>query len=74
MEIGNLAIIDIKQNTAYHYESVTTPSSHKAHIEDDRTVVDHYADLIVERASRLAELSTILVVDGYFAKRKFVDK
>lgn len=74
MEIGNLAIIDIKQNTAYHYEAVTTPSSHKEHIDDDRTVVDHYADLIIQRASSLVELSTILVVDGYFAKRKFVDK
>lgn len=25
LEIGNLAIIDVKQNTAYHLESVTTP-------------------------------------------------
>jgi len=74
LEIGSLAIIDIHQNTAYHYESINSPSSTKDKIEDGRTIVDHYAELIVSRAEGLQTLSSILAVDGYFAKKKFVDK
>lgn len=73
LEIGSLAIIDIKQNTAYHYESINSPSSSKEKIENDRTIVDHYAELIVQRAAGLETLSLVLVVDGYFAKKKFVN-
>lgn len=73
LEIGSLAIIDIHQNTAYHYESVNSPSSAKEKLKEGRTIVDHYAELIVQRAEGLQALSSILVVDGYFAKKKFVD-
>ncbi|MEM9548917.1 MAG: transposase [Bacteroidota bacterium] len=73
LEIGSLAIIDIQQNTAYHYESITTPSSSREKIKDGRTIVDHYADLIIQRAEELVGLSLVLVVDGYFAKKKFVN-
>ena len=74
LEIGSLAIIDIHQNTAYHYESINSPSSRKEKIEEGRTIVDHYSELIVSRAEGLQSLSHILAVDGYFAKKKFVDK
>lgn len=32
------------------------------------------AELLVERSRQLEQLSTTLVVDGYFAKRKFIDR
>ncbi|MEM8780834.1 MAG: transposase [Cyanobacteria bacterium P01_G01_bin.49] len=73
LEIGSMAIIDIKQNTAYHYESINSPSSRKEKIKDGRTMVDHYAECIVHRAEGIQSLSLVLVVDGYFAKKKFVN-
>jgi len=72
LEIGGLAIIDINQNTAYHYESVNTPNNYSDKNEG-KTLVDHYAELIIERKGGLEKLSTILAVDGYFAKKKFID-
>ena len=74
LEIGSLAIIDIQQNTAYHYESINSPSSRKEKVEGGKTIVDHYAELIEQRAEGLQELSKVLAVDGYFAKKKFVDR
>jgi hypothetical protein len=73
LEIGSLAIIDIQQNTAYHYESINSPRSSREKTKDKKTIVDHYAKLIVRRAEELRALSLVLVVDGYFAKKKFVD-
>ena len=34
MEIGNFAVIDVQQNTAYHLLAVTTPSAKHNKIED----------------------------------------
>jgi len=38
-----------------------------------KTMTDHYAQLIVERAPKLEVLSKYLAVDGYFYKQKFID-
>ena len=75
LEIGSLAVLDVNQNTAYHLESVTTPSDVSKRTENGQgiTLVDHYAQTILERKGELLKLSSIMVVDGYFAKRKFVD-
>lgn len=74
LEIGGIAAVDIKQNTAYHLEAIQTPSAKRQSIHSDYTLVDHYADLIISKSSELGELSHILVADGYFAKYKFVQK
>lgn len=73
LEIGGIAAVDINQNTAYHIEAVQSPVANKESINSQYTLVDHYADLIIERADELEELSTILVVDGYFPKFKFIE-
>ena len=73
LEIGGIAAVDINQNTAYHIEAIQSPAANKESINSQYTLVDHYADLIIERACELEELSTILVVDGYFPKFKFID-
>jgi hypothetical protein len=74
LEIGNLAVIDIKQNTAYHLKSTTTPTqvSRKQRKQGDPTLVDHYLNTILESKEELQKISHILLVDGYFAKRKFI--
>lgn len=72
LEIGNISVIDINQNTAYHLEAVQSPKSKKEVIGQTKTLVDYYAELIIHRAASLEKISTVLAVDGYFAKNKFV--
>jgi hypothetical protein len=74
LEIGSFAAIDVKQNTAYHLEAIQSPGAKKECIEENQTLVDHYADLVIDRASELEKISKILVCDGYFCKKKYVDK
>jgi len=75
LEIGNIAVIDRIQNTAYHLESVMTPVI----VNDEKdggqpkTLVDHYAQVLIDRKDELQKISSKLVVDGYFAKRKFIN-
>ena len=38
-----------------------------------KTLVDHYAQTIIDRGDQLCELSSYLAVDGYFSKKSFVD-
>ena len=73
LEIGGLAVVDIDQKTAYHLECIQTPSAKKNNLNENKTLVDHYTELIVERAPKLLNTSDLLVVDGYFAKQKFIN-
>jgi hypothetical protein len=74
LEIGSFAAIDIGQNTAYHLLALQTPSAKRDRINENRTLIDCYGDLIVERSLELEEVSKILVCDAYFSKNKYVDK
>ncbi len=71
LEIGVLAAVDIAQNTAMSLEAIPTPPK-KTLKKQDKSLVDHYAKVIIDRASKLMSISNILVVDGYFAKKKFI--
>ena len=72
LEIGGLAVIDIDNNTAMSLEALQTPSS-KELKEQGMTLVDHYANILVERKELLRTLSDYLAVDGYFAKHGFIE-
>lgn len=72
LEIGGLAVIDVENNTAMSLEAVQTPCSKQLKL-DGKTLVDHYGDVIVQRAVTLKQLSNYLAVDGYFAKGGFID-
>jgi hypothetical protein len=74
LEIGCFAAIDIKQNTAYHLVAKQTPSAKRDRINENKTLTDHYGDLVVNLSSDLLSISTVLVCDAYFSKRKFVAK
>lgn len=74
LEIGSFAVIDVKQNTAYHLEATQSPAAKKEMMNSDKTLVDHYGDLVVTKAEQLEQISRILVCDGYFSKIKYVDK
>jgi len=72
IEIGCIGVVDLDNNTAFNLESIQTPSP-KDLKKDGQTLVDHYAEMLIARADDLAKISTYLAVDGYFAKKKFVD-
>lgn len=74
LEIGNFAVIDIRQNTAYHLEATQSPSAKRDRINKNKTLVDYYSELVASKASQLQQVSTVLVCDAYFGKKKFVDK
>jgi hypothetical protein len=71
LELGCISIIDVKQNTAWHYEAIQTPNIKGKSKED--SLVDHYARIITERKDELQKINSIVVVDAYFTKKKFVD-
>lgn len=71
LEIGGLAVIDIENNTAMSLEAIQTPSAKELkHL--GKSMVDHYAQVIIERKETLQKLSDYLATDGYFAKESFV--
>jgi hypothetical protein len=71
IEIGGFAVIDIDNNTAFSLEAIQTPSA-KELKEEGKTLVNHYASLVLERAGVLLLFSNYLAVDGYFAKKEFI--
>lgn len=71
LEIGGIAVIDVENKSAFHLEAVQTPS--KAVLEsEDKTLVTHYLNLLLNRKDTLENMAKYLVVDGYFAKHDFV--
>jgi hypothetical protein len=72
LEIGGIAMVDLQHNTAYHLEAVQTPVCIDSK-DESASLITHYAQLILDRMSELKQVSNILAVDGYFAKRNFLD-
>jgi len=72
IEIGGLGVVDIKHNTAFNLEAIQTPSPTKLK-EEGKSLVDHYAKIIIDRWEQISVLSAYLAVDGYFSKQTFID-
>ena len=53
-------------------EAVQTPSAKELKAEG-KTLVNHYASLVIERKDTLLSFSKYLAVDGYFAKKEFIN-
>jgi len=73
IEIGGLGVVDLLQNTAFNLEAIQTPSPASLKLAG-KTLVDHYAQVIIDREKELRTLSNYLAVDAYFTKISFVDK
>lgn len=70
IEIGCFSVIDIKQNTAYHFNAIQTsvvPKSNK-----ETTLVDQYIDFFNLQSDKLSNISKVLVADAYFSKVKYM--
>lgn len=72
LEIGGLAAVSIDDNTAFHLRAVQTISRQKLN-EKEMTLVDFYAQTIIDAAPQVSPVSRHLAVDGYFAKLGFID-
>ena len=73
IEIGSIGVIDMEHHTAFNLETIQTPNP-KALKAMGKTLVDHYASIIIEPKETLENISKYLAVDGYFAKHSFVDQ
>lgn len=74
LEIGCVSVIDVKQNTAYHLEAIQSPAQTKKERKlEGKSLVDHYASILISRVVTILSISKILVVDAYFAKFKFIE-
>ena len=72
IEIGGLGIVDLTYNTAFSLEAIQTPNSKELKALG-LSLVDYYAQLIIDRSKQIQQISNYLAVDGYFAKVKFID-
>jgi len=71
LEIGGLAVVDLLHHTAFNLEAIPTPSPSELAAKK-LSLVDHYAQVIVDRADQITTLSNYLAVDGYFSKQGFI--
>lgn len=70
LEIAGIATIDMDNHTGFHLEAVQTIVD----ANDNKTLAEHYANVISERAEQLLSISPYLVVDAWFAKQTFIQK
>lgn len=83
LEISNLAVVDVTDNTGYTLSSWQTPppaeiekllaGQRSAQNDDEITRVDFYAAHLRRDAGHLPGQVDYLVTDGYYAKIKFVN-
>jgi len=69
MEMSGLAAVDLSDKTALHLVSVQTVLK-----EENETLLDYYASIILNRKEILLDISKYVVADAYFSKKPFVDQ
>ncbi len=71
LELGVVSVIDVKQNTAYHLEAIQSPAlTKKERKMEGKSLIDHYASILISHAATILSISKILVVDAYFTGEK----
>ena len=68
LEFSELALIDVDYNTAYHLSSRQTPST----TEGNQTRIDGYLEHLTRDRHHLPGSVNYLLLDGYYAKTKFI--
>jgi len=76
LEISTLALVDVTRRCAFTLAvAQTPPASEKAtRQEKDQTLIDFYGQQLGEHHHRLPPQINYHVVDGYFAKKKYIDE
>ena len=62
IELGTLAVVDIKNNTAFNLETIQTPNQETLKAKG-QNLVEHYTTTILARSSELLDLTDYLLVD-----------
>ena len=68
LELSGIAVIDQKDKTALHLEAIQTVG-----LQEGEKLLSFYARTLTSRRQQLQQISTLLLVDAYFAKRPFID-
>lgn len=71
LEVGCLCFVDVAAGTALHALAEQTPSAASLH-KKGKTLIDHYVSVIQKQVTRIVSLTRYLAVDGYFAKKEFI--
>jgi len=75
LEISTLAVVDVTRRCAFTLAVVQTPPGEKAtQAEPEDTRVDFYAQQLRAHRHRLPLRITYHCVDGYYAKKKYIDE
>jgi hypothetical protein len=69
IELSSIAVGDVENHTALHYNVSRTPPVKK---NDEVSLLDFYANLLVKQAEDLQKISKIICFDAFFSKNKFV--
>ena len=76
LEISNLAVVDVTRRCAFTLAVAQTPPApdKTTKQEQDQTLIDFYREQLREQHHRLPPQVKYHAVDGYFAKKKYVDE
>src|SRR5262245_42005723 len=75
MEISTLAVVDVTRRCALTLAvSQTPPGEEATQAEPEETRVDFYKQQLREHRHRLPSAVTYHCVDGYYAKKKYIDE
>ncbi len=73
LEIAGIGVVDLEHHTALHWQAIQTPT-YQALKQKQQSLLEHYAQVIIDRKEALQAFSSYLAVDAYFSKQPFVDK
>ena len=68
LEFCGIAAIDLETKTALHLEAVQTRKENK-----DETLLQYYAQHIIERSTVLKRVSSLIAVDAFFSLAPFIN-
>src|SRR5215813_8210389 len=75
LEMSTLAVVDVTRRCAFTLAIAQTPPGEEAtQAEQDETRVDFYKQQLREHRHRLPPSVTYHCVDGYYAKKKYIDE
>ena len=67
LELSGIAVIDQKDKTALHLEAIQTVG-----LQEGEKLLSFYTRTLTSRRQQLQQISTLLLVDAYFAKQPFI--
>lgn len=76
LEAGVLAMIDVVDRAAYHFEGVQTEVPTEEGKDEGKDIdkrMEQYIKMITARKAQIQKYTSIVVADGYFMKKSFIE-